>query len=60
LKLAHILVEKENRPGQALRVMGNITPQQLSEKERRLLGRLSQKAQKLAVEDPYEVVDEDW
>ena len=60
LKLAHILIEKENRPGQALKVMSKIAPQQLSENQRNLLKRLKQKAQKLAAEDPYEVVDEDW
>lgn len=60
LRLAHVLTEVENRPGQALKVMGKVSPELLSDGKRELLARLRTKAERLRDEDPYEPVDEDW
>ena len=60
LRLAHILVEKENCPVQALNVMERIRPEMLSEDERDLLNRLRHKAEKLKEQDPYEAAVGDW
>lgn len=60
LKLAHILIEFEKRPGQALRVLRKLDPDQLTENQRKLAANLMYRAQQLAEQDPYEVVDDDW
>lgn len=60
LKLAHILIEHAERPGQALKVLGKIEIEQLSENQRNLLKRLIHKAKQLAAADPYELADDDW
>jgi len=60
LRLAHVLIEFEKRPGQALQVLSKLVPSELSDSQRNLLERLKQKALALVADDPYELVDGDW
>jgi membrane associated rhomboid family serine protease len=60
LKLAQVLVTRENRPGQGLKVMRKIVPQQLTDKQRTQFQRLLQEAKRRVADDPYEVVDDAW
>ncbi len=60
LKLALILVEKEGRPVQALRVLAKIQAETLTSKQRELYLRLQRKAERLARDNPYEVAADDW
>ncbi len=60
LKLALILVEKEERPVQALRVLAKIRAETLTTKQRELYSRLQRKAERLKRDNPYEPVADDW
>jgi len=60
LKLAHILLEHEQRPAQALKVLGRRRPEELTDSQRGLLQKIGEKAIAQASDDPYEIVDDQW
>jgi membrane associated rhomboid family serine protease len=60
LRLARVLLEQEERPGQALRVLAKIPDGALNESQTALRRQLQEKANKLHEADPYEVAMEDW
>lgn len=60
LRLAHVLIDVERRPRQALRVLGKLTPAALSEKDRQTLIKLRAKAEKLGSTVRQESPLEDW
>ncbi|MGE0758381.1 MAG: hypothetical protein AB7O38_15240, partial [Pirellulaceae bacterium] len=59
LKLGHILLEADKRPGQAWQVLNKIDPSLLNEKERGVLVKLKQRARQLHAQQPQEPI-EDW
>src|SRR5262245_9464651 len=60
LALAQALIERLGRPRQALKVLTRIDSKALSETQRATLSKLTERAQRAAEEDPFEVVAEDW
>lgn len=60
LALAQILIEQLARPKQALKVLARIDPQRLLPNQQALLGKLHQRAQHAAEDDPFELAAEDW
>ena len=59
LWLARILIQAENRPGQALAVLGKLAPHRLKPEDRQLVSQLRARAGQLQVGQPQEIV-EDW
>jgi membrane associated rhomboid family serine protease len=51
---------REQRPAQAIRVLGKLADATLDAKQRQFVLGLREKARKLRESDPYEVADEDW
>jgi hypothetical protein len=60
LALAQALVERLSRPRQALKVLARIDSQALTPTQRATLTKLSERAERAAEEDPFEVAAEDW
>jgi membrane associated rhomboid family serine protease len=60
LRLARVLLEQEERPAQALRVLAKIPQGALNESQQGLRRKLEEKAARLHEADPYEVALEDW
>jgi membrane associated rhomboid family serine protease len=60
LRLARVLLEQDERPAQALRVLAKIPQGALNESQQALRRQLEQKAAKAHESDPYEVTLEDW
>jgi membrane associated rhomboid family serine protease len=60
LRLARVLLEQEERPGQALRVLAKIPPGALNESQQALRKQLQEQAARRHEADPYEVAMEDW
>ena len=60
LKLAYILLAKENRPAQALKVLAKVRDGELDAHQKQLLAKLRAKAEQLHQADPYELADADW
>ncbi|MBW3597174.1 MAG: rhomboid family intramembrane serine protease [Planctomycetes bacterium] len=60
LKLAQVLLDHDQRPAQAMRVLAKIPPGTLPEKQEQARLRLLHRAEQLHAADPYEVAQEDW
>jgi len=60
LALAQALIERLDRPRQALKVLARIDSKALSETQRATLSKLSERALRAVEEDPFEVAAEDW
>jgi len=60
LRLAHVLIDVEHRPRQALQVLDKISPTGLSEKDRQTWTALRTKAAKRRTAVPHEAPAEDW
>lgn len=60
LQLAHVLIEQEHRPAQALVVLAKLASTSLSVPERNLLASLRQRAVVLREQNPLEQPTEDW
>jgi len=60
LRLAQILLERQHRPAQALRVLADVKAERLSPKKRQQLAALLEQAGQQHALDPYEIPTEDW
>jgi hypothetical protein len=60
LALAQVLIEKLNRPKQALKVLERIDAATLTQPQQTSLSRMQQRAEHAADEDPFEVAAEEW
>lgn len=60
LKLAQVLLLKENRPAQALKVLAKFNPALLAPELQMQVARLEAQAQAARKKFPYEVADQDW
>lgn len=60
LQLAKLLIERENRPSQAMKVIAKIDPAQLDEKLQKYAAQLKRKADALVEEGEVEMATEDW
>jgi membrane associated rhomboid family serine protease len=60
LRLARVLIDVEQKPSPALRVLAKIAPESLEPAQKKAFEQLRQKATKLREENPYEVVEGDW
>ncbi len=60
LALAQVLIERLSRPRQALKVLARVDEQALTPPQRTTLTKLSERAERAAEEDPFEVAAEDW
>jgi hypothetical protein len=60
LALAQAMIEHMGRPRQALKVLARVDEQALTATQRASLAKLTERAQRAAEEDPFEVAAEDW
>lgn len=60
LQLAKILIEREKRPSQALKVIAKIDPNELDEKLQKIAAQLRRKAASMLKEGEVEMATEDW
>ena len=60
LKLAHVLMDAEHRPAQALSVLQRLNPGLIDDAEAEQLQRLESRAKALQQRYPHDVADEDW
>jgi hypothetical protein len=59
IALAQILVERQNRPGQALKVLRAVDTAGLAPKQQAACQQLRERAERMAEDDPYEMTA-DW